>query len=82
MQLYVSLPSNLPPTPRRQLRGFAKTKPLKPGASEKVSIEVRRKDISYWDVGKQEFVLPGGEKIGIMIGASSRNVKLEGEFSL
>ena len=87
VQLYVTLPSldSVPSTPKRQLRAFAKTKPLAPGESEVVSLGLRRKDVSYWDVARQEFVVPaspGGEGtevaigIGIMVGASSRDERL------
>ena len=96
VQLYVSLPSDMsdiPPTPKRQLRAFAKTKSLSPGESEVVSLELRRKDVSYWDVARQAFVVPtlSGEKnseyavgigIGITVGASSRDARLTGMLVL
>ena len=56
-----------------------------------VSLELRRKDVSYWDVARQAFVVPtlSGEKnseyavgIGITVGASSRDARLTGMLVL
>ena len=91
-QLYIAMPASLAISgiefPPRQLRGFAKTAVLQPGRSETVEFLLRRKDVSYWSVERQEFVLPGTEmdmdmdmgrvEIGVVVGASSRDARLEG----
>ncbi|GAA6003128.1 hypothetical protein JCM10207_001762 [Rhodosporidiobolus poonsookiae] len=62
-QLYVAAPSTAeadepgderPAAPVKELRGFAKTAVLEPGAAEAVKIELDRRAFSYWDerVGK------------------------------
>lgn len=71
-QLYVGFPASIEAAPK-QLRGFAKL-PLAPGASETQTFELRRRDLSYWDAGMQNWVLPGGE-FNISIGASSRDIR-------
>jgi beta-glucosidase len=77
-QLYVTLPSSAPPTPPKQLRGFAKLK-LEPGKSGTVTFNLRRRDLSYWDTGRQQWVVPSGS-FGVSVGASSRDVRLTGSI--
>lgn len=73
-QLYLSLPSTAPSSPPKQLRGFAKLS-IEPGASGKATFNLRRKDLSYWDVTRQNWVVPTGS-FGISVGASSRDIRL------
>lgn len=71
-QLYVEMPSSLGvDTPSRQLRQFEKTKILEPGESEDLTLEVTRKDISFWDVQVQDWKAPvNGEGVKFWIGQS------------
>jgi beta-glucosidase len=73
-QLYLTLPSTAPSTPPKQLRGFEKVF-LDAGASAIVTFELMRRDLSYWDIVKQDWVIPAGE-LGLSIGFSSRDIKL------
>ncbi|KAL9056070.1 MAG: hypothetical protein Q9162_003132 [Coniocarpon cinnabarinum] len=75
-QLYIGLPSTAPSTPAKQLRGFQKLS-LAPGASGKVTFNVRRRDLSYWDVGRQQYVVPSGS-FDVLVGASSRDIRWRG----
>ncbi|KAI5202615.1 hypothetical protein E4T39_04702 [Aureobasidium subglaciale] len=73
-QLYVSLPSTAPEgTPIRQLRGFEKIY-LEPGQQETVVFELKRRDLSYWDVVSQQWLIPTGS-FGFDIGFSSRDLR-------
>lgn len=80
VQLYLTLPSSAPETPVRQLRGFAKLK-LKSGESKAALFNLRKRDLCYWDVAKQEWVVPAGKFI-VSVGASSRDLRLVGEFTV
>ncbi|KAL9619242.1 MAG: hypothetical protein Q9160_006094 [Pyrenula sp. 1 TL-2023] len=80
-QLYISLPGSAPAGPVRQLRGFAKTGVLAAGAKQTVTFAVRRKDVSYWDVGRQSWVTPKGA-FDVRVGASSRDLRLQGTLTL
>ncbi|CAG8956585.1 hypothetical protein HYFRA_00003974 [Hymenoscyphus fraxineus] len=74
-QLYISMPGSAPPgTPPKQLRGFEKVK-LEAGESQTVSFNLMRRDLSYWDIFSQDWIIPTGE-IGLSVGFSSRNLKL------
>ena len=77
-QLYLTLPSSAPSAPPKQLRGFAKLK-LQPGAGGTATFNLRRRDLSYWDVGRQQWVVPSGS-FGVSVGASSRDVRLTGSL--
>ncbi|RGP78933.1 beta-glucosidase g [Fusarium longipes] len=75
VQLYVSLPQkNIPAgSPLQVLRGFEKLH-LEPGESKKISFSLKRRDLSYWDVSAQDWVVPKGD-IKLSAGFSSRDLK-------
>jgi beta-glucosidase len=77
-QLYLGLPASAPASPPKQLRGFQKVN-LLAGASSTVTFDIRRKDLSYWDVGSQAWKVPAGT-FNVYVGASSRDVRLTGTF--
>ncbi|KAL4784006.1 glycosyl hydrolase family 3 N terminal domain-containing protein [Aspergillus varians] len=75
-QLYVTFPDSAPAgTPPKQLRGFDKV-PLEPGESRTVAFELMRRDLSYWDVVSQQWLIPKG-KFVVRVGFSSRDLKQE-----
>lgn len=77
-QLYVGIPGNGQPV--RQLRGFDKVT-LKPGKSAQVTFELRRRDLSIWDVEAQKWKLQKGE-YKIYVGSSSRKLPLKGSLTI
>jgi hypothetical protein len=50
------------------------------GNSEVVKFELTRKDLSYWDVRKQNWVLPSVGEFEISVGFSSRDLPLKGKW--
>lgn len=82
VQLYLSFPQDSVPsgTPVRVLRGFEKVY-LEANASSTVTMQLRRRDLSYWDVGTQEWVVPAGE-IRMSAGFSSRDLQVNGTVTL
>ncbi|KAJ7199035.1 glycoside hydrolase superfamily [Mycena pura] len=78
-QLYLGFPPAYGEPPK-VLRGFARTM-LRPGQSETVSIPLRQKDVSVWDVVQQEWVVAKGT-VQVMVGSSSRNIHLTGTIQL
>jgi beta-glucosidase len=71
-QLYVSLPNSAPDgTPLRQLRGFERIF-LRQGQTRTVTFELMRRDLSYWDVVTQEWIIPKGD-FKLSVGFSSRD---------
>ncbi|KAJ7160088.1 glycoside hydrolase family 3 protein [Mycena filopes] len=76
-QLYVSLPgsTNSPP---RVLKGFDSVF-VSPSQSQGVTIQLSRFDLAVWNVVQQRWQVPAG-KIGISVGASSRDIRLNGSL--
>ncbi|KAK0621951.1 glycosyl hydrolase family 3 N terminal domain-containing protein [Bombardia bombarda] len=79
-QLYITLPSSAPSAPPKQLRGFAKLK-LAAGAKGTATFNLRRRDLSYWDVRQQNWVVPAGS-FGVSVAASSRDTRLTGTITV
>jgi beta-glucosidase len=78
-QLYISYPKSAR-QPLRQLRGFEKVE-IKKGEKSDVKFELRRRDISYWDVKAQKWaVAPGTYKV--YVGASSRDLRQHATFTV
>jgi beta-glucosidase len=60
-QLYVKFPGSTPAgTPPQQLREFEKVA-LAPNATTKLSLPLMRRDLIYWDLVTQGWVIPAGE---------------------
>jgi beta-glucosidase len=82
-QLYLGLPgaggNGTDATPVRQLRGFAKPN-ITAGATASVQFDVTRRDLSVWDVVAQKWLLQNGT-YGVFVGASSRDLRLNGTVS-
>ncbi|KKK26322.1 beta-glucosidase [Aspergillus rambellii] len=79
-QLYIGLPNSAPVTPPKQLRGFQKID-LAPGESRVVAFDLTRRDISYWDVGQQSWIVSRGT-FKVYVGSSSRDIRLTGSFDV
>jgi beta-glucosidase len=62
--------------PPKQLRGFQKVL-LQPGETKQVTFELTRRDLSYWDTVRQNWVIPG-PAVGVLVGSSSRAIKCQG----
>ncbi|KAJ3499188.1 hypothetical protein NLG97_g544 [Lecanicillium saksenae] len=76
VQAYLQFPDDAGyETPVIQLRDFEKTKTIAPGGSETVKLQLTRKDLSVWDIIKQDWVIPkvdGAYKV--WIGEASDNL--------
>jgi hypothetical protein len=85
VQLYVSFPDVVtePSTgeiidfPVKVLRNFEKVE-LQPGQKIVVELNLTRKDLSYWSVVQQNWVMPTEGEFRISVGRSSRDLPLEG----
>jgi beta-glucosidase len=78
-QLYVNIPGA---AAVRQLRGFEKVF-LNATRTATVEFGLTRRDLSVWDVVAQKWRLPLGQPgIGLWVGASSRDLRLEGRVIL
>ena len=80
VQLYVSAPGKALPKPALELRGFAKTKTLKPGDSETVSFTLAARDLASFDEASSSWRVEAGTYT-VKIGASSEDVRQTAIFT-
>ncbi|GAA2976750.1 beta-glucosidase [Microbacterium terrae] len=73
VQVYTSLPGGSVQRPVRELKAFASVS-LHPGETADVVVTVRRKDLAYWDVRVDEWVVEGGDYV-VDVAASSRDIR-------
>ncbi len=79
VQLYLGFPGSTGEPPK-QLKGFQKTY-LQPGQTLTASFTLLTRDVSTWDVVSHSFQLARGE-FAVLVGASSREIRLMSSFSL
>jgi beta-glucosidase len=74
-QIYVGrLPTTAVETPGEKLAGWARAT-LDPGESERVTVTLDPRALSYWDVGTHGWVTPTG-RVPIQVGASAADIRL------
>lgn len=81
VQLYISAPGKSLDKPAFELKGFKKTKLLKPGESQLISFEITGNDLASFDPELSSWVIEKGQYT-IMIGSSSKDIKLVSSFSV
>lgn len=73
VQVYTSLPGSDVTRPPRELKAFASVH-LDSGASTRVTMPVRRKDLAYWDIRADSWVVEDGTYT-VDVAASSRDIR-------
>ncbi len=79
-QVYVQEASPSLPRPLKELKGFKKVF-LQPGEKQKTSITLDRNAFAHYDADKKGWVADKGA-YKILVGSSSRDIRLDGEFHL
>lgn len=79
-QLYIGLPNSAPLTPPKQLRGFQKLQ-LAPGQQGRAMFPLTRRDIAFWDVNREAWIVPSGT-FTVYVGSSSRDIRQQGSFTV
>jgi len=74
VQLYVSAPKSKLEKPEAELRGFGKTKLLKPNQSQVLSFTINPRDLSSFDVESQQWLVEAGS-YQIKLAASSTDIR-------
>lgn len=78
-QVYVKAPKGRLGKPFQELRAFHKTKLLSPGEAETVELEIPLRSLASFD-GERWFLERGGYRV--RVGASSRDIRLEGSLEI
>jgi beta-glucosidase len=66
--------------PEKELKAFTKVE-LKPGEKKTVSLSIKTEDLMFYDEDSGQWTLEPGE-FKIMVGSSSRDIKLEGTLAV
>jgi beta-glucosidase len=80
-QLYVSAPKGTLDKPERELRGFAKTGLLQPGASETLTFRLGAADLASFDPAASAWVADAGRYV-VRVAGSSADDGQQGTFVL
>ena len=75
VELYISAPDNKTANkPAKELKAYAKTKLLKPGENETITLTLKAEDLASFDEAASAWVVTEGE-YQFLIGASSQDIK-------
>ncbi|MGN1221488.1 MAG: glycoside hydrolase family 3 C-terminal domain-containing protein [Candidatus Cryptobacteroides sp.] len=74
VELYVSAPAGSLDKPVKELKAFAKTRELKPGESQTITLKVNNADLASFDQAGNAWVAEAGE-YSFLLGASSRDIR-------
>ena len=79
IQLYLSSPAAAEEPPR-QLKGFEKIR-IKPGERKAVTLRLNQEDLASWNAESRGWSVYPGKYI-VSIGSSSRDIRLQGSFTI
>lgn len=80
-ELYLGFPSTAAvPEPPKQLKGFERVE-LKPGQTGHLQMVFDSHELSFWNTSSHAWAIMPGE-YRVMVGASSRDIRLRGRFSV
>lgn len=81
VELYLSAPNKSIDKPISELKAYAKTKELKPGESQTITLALEPKDLASFITSKSAWIAEAGNYT-ISIGASSMDIRQTADFSL
>ncbi len=73
-QVYVAAPKGILEKPLHELKGFAKTRELKPGESQTLTIQMAKRDLASFDEANSRWLVEAGQ-YSFEIGASCRDIR-------
>jgi beta-glucosidase len=79
-QVYVSQENSMLPRPKKELKGFQKVY-LKPGEQKTITINLNKDAFQYYNDVQGKWMLDGGN-YNIIVGSSSRDIRLTGKVKL
>ena len=80
VQVYLKDHASSLERPEKELKGFAKVF-LQPGEQQNITIELAKDAFQYFDDKKMQWVLEPGQ-FSVLVGTSSRDIRLKSEISL
>jgi len=79
-QVYIGDPHARVPRPERELKGFQKVS-LKPGETRRVTVNLSRRALSYYDVNAKQWRAEPGD-FNVFVGRSADQTELKGKLTL
>lgn len=73
-QVYVAAPTGKIEKPCHELKGFAKTRELKPGEKQTLTIQIQKRELASFDEANSQWITEAGQ-YAFQIGASSRDIR-------
>ena len=73
-QVYVAAPAGNIEKPSHELKGFAKTRELKPGEKQTLAIQIQKRELASFDEANSQWMTEAGQ-YAFQIGASSRDIR-------
>jgi beta-glucosidase len=80
VELYLSAPGTRAAKPALELRGFAKTRLLKPGESQSLSFTLGARDLASFDEASSSWLAEAG-RYTVKVGASSEDIRQTATFT-
>ena len=80
-ELYLAAPKGQLDKPSEVLKGFAKTRLLKPGESQTLTFAISARDLASFNTGQAAWIADAGQYL-VKIGSSSEDIKLMRPFTL
>ncbi len=74
VQVYVTAPKGAVAKPVQELKAFAKTRELKPGEKETLTMEIKKSDLASFNTKQSAWIVDSG-LYTFKVGASSRDIK-------
>ena len=81
VQIYAAYPNAKESRPVKELKGFAKTKLLKPGEQETLTVKIKPVDFAYWDDFLCRFRLDAGE-YQLIVAASASDIRGKAKITI
>ena len=81
VELYISAPGKAMDKPTEELKGFAKTKLLKPGEAETITFAITAAELASFDTQSTSWVAEAGTYT-VKVGASSEDIKQISTFTV
>ncbi|WP_241254833.1 fibronectin type III-like domain-contianing protein [Sphingobacterium sp. DR205] len=81
VQLYLTAPGKTMDKPREELKGFAKTALLKPGANQVLTFVLGEQELASFSTEKSAWLADAGDYI-VKVGASSTDIRLTKGFNV
>ena len=80
VELYLSAPGKVAVKPALELRGFAKTRLLKPGESQSLTFTLTARDLASFDEASSSWLAEAG-RYTVKVGASSEDIRQTATFT-